>query len=188
MGTATVRAQAAPVVAAHRLCDLAGVEDAPLTRSPFEFLDTAGAGHDEALEPDGESRFNPGEVELASKRVDHLLRFGVCAGDIGVIAPYAAQVRHLRERIDLDGLEIDTVDGFQGREKEAIIVTLVRANPDGEVGFLAEVRRMNVAMTRARRKLIIIGDSATVGGHPFYRRLLEYAERIGGYGTVWEES
>ena len=70
-----------------------------------------------------------------------------------MIAPYAAQVRLLRELLAVPGLEIDSVDGFQGREKEAVVISLVRSNPKGEIGFLADVRRMNVAMTRARRKL-----------------------------------
>jgi superfamily I DNA and/or RNA helicase len=84
-------------------------------------------------------------------------------------------------------LEVDTVDGFQGREKEAVVMSLVRCNSRGEIGFLGDVRRMNVALTRARRKLVVIGDSATIGGHPFYARLLEYFELLGVYHTVWEE-
>ena len=103
-----------------------------------------------------------------------------------MIAPYGAQVRLIRETLDEPGLEIDSVDGFQGREKEAVVISLVRSNANCEIGFLADIRRMNVAMTRARRKLLIVGDSATLGGHPFYSRLLEYCEAIGGYGTVWE--
>ena len=73
----------------------------------------------------------------------------------------------------MPGLEIDSVDGFQGREKEAVVLSLVRSNPEGEIGFLADVRRMNVALTRARRKLLVIGDSATLADHPFYQRLLD---------------
>ena len=87
----------------------------------------------------------------------------------------------------MPGLEVDSVDGFQGREKEAVVISLVRSNPKGEIGFLADVRRMNVAITRARRKLLVIGDSATLSNHPFYRRLIEYLESIGAYRTVWEE-
>ena len=90
-------------------------------------------------------------------------------------------------RLAIDGLEIDTVDGFQGREKEAVVISLVRANAKGEIGFLGDTRRMNVALTRARRKLIVIGDSATIGGHPFYAELLTYFEEQGAYRTVWEE-
>jgi superfamily I DNA and/or RNA helicase len=84
-------------------------------------------------------------------------------------------------------VEIDSVDGFQGREKEAVVISLVRSNATGEIGFLADVRRMNVALTRARRKLLVIGDSATLGGHPFYKRMIEYFEAAGAYRTVWEE-
>lgn len=174
-------------VQSHLLADLPGVEISNLTSTPLEFVDTAGAGYDEEVEPDGESRLNPQEAELARRRVEQLLAAGMAARDVAVIAPYAAQVRHLRERITVDELEIDTVDGFQGREKEAVIITLVRSNSRGEIGFLSDIRRMNVALTRARRKLIVIGDSATVGGHPFYGRLLQYMERCGAYRTVWEE-
>ena len=78
------------------------------------------------------------------------------------------------------------MDGFQGREKEAVLITLVRSNQQGEVGFLAETRRMNVALTRARRKLIVVGDSATVGGHPFYSDLIDYVQSIDAYRSVWE--
>ena len=107
--------------------------------------------------------------------------------DVGVITPYAAQVRLLRERLAAPGLEIDSVDGFQGREKEAIVLSLVRSNTENDVGFLADVRRTNVALTRARRKLLVVGDSATLAALPFYRRLVEYFERVGAYHTVWEE-
>ena len=87
----------------------------------------------------------------------------------------------------MDDLEIDTVDGFQGREKEAVVISCVRSNSDGEIGFLADRRRMNVALTRARRKLIVVGDSSTLGGNEFFADLLMYFETIGAYHTVWEE-
>lgn len=91
------------------------------------------------------------------------------------------------ERLSVPGMEIDSVDGFQGREKEAVLISLVRSNPQGEIGFLQDVRRMNVAMTRARRRLLLIGDSATLSAHPLYRRMIEYFEGTGAYRTVWEE-
>jgi ATP-dependent RNA/DNA helicase IGHMBP2 len=171
----------------HLLHDLPDVAAGPLTSTPLAFIDTAGAGYDEELEPDGESRRNPAEAEIVGKQVQALLDAGVSPRDIAVIAPYAAQVRLLREQLTIDGLEIDTVDGFQGREKEAVVISLVRANAKGEIGFLGDTRRMNVALTRARRKLIVIGDSATIGGNPFYHKLLEYFELHDAYRTVWEE-
>ncbi len=156
---------------------------------PVTFIDTAGAGYDEQPEEDTASRLNPKEAALAAKYVRQLTDSGVSPADIGVIAPYSGQVRRLRELLaDLPGLEIDSVDAFQGREKEAIVLSLTRSNVEGEIGFLAEVRRTNVALTRARRKLVVVGDTATLAGHPFYARLAEYMESIGAYRSVWEES
>ncbi|HET6878860.1 MAG TPA: AAA domain-containing protein [Pirellulales bacterium] len=174
-------------VAGHRLCDLPGMETNDLTQTPLEFIDTAGAGYDEEQEPDGESRLNPQEGGLVMRKVNALMQAGLPGDALAVITPYAAQARWLRERLRSPGLEVDSVDGFQGREKEAIVISLVRSNATGEIGFLADVRRMNVALTRARRKLIVIGDSATLASDPFYRRLLEYFEQQGAYRTVWEE-
>lgn len=179
--------QADATVRGHRLCDLPGVASSPLTESPVEFIDTAGAGYEEEKEPDGESRLNPQEAGLVRRKVEALLSTGLAPSDIAVIAPYAAQVRRLREELPIDGLEIDSVDGFQGREKEAVVFSLVRSNAEGEIGFLADVRRTNVALTRARRKLLVIGDSATLSVLPFYRRLFEHLEKTGAYRTVWEE-
>lgn len=179
--------EADPTVRNHLLADLPGVVATPLTQSPVDFVDTAGASFDEELEPDGESRLNRQEALLVCRKVQALLDAGVQAGDIAVIAPYTAQVRLLREQLPVAGLEVDSVDGFQGREKEAVVISLVRSNQQGEIGFLSDVRRMNVAMTRARRKLLVIGDSATLSGNPFYRRMIEYFEGLGAYRTVWEE-
>ena len=92
----------------------------------------------------------------------------------------------LRELIADPAIEIDTVDGFQGREKEAVVISLVRSNTTGELGFLTDTRRTNVALTRARRKLIVFGDSSTLANHEFYLRLLDYWERAGVYGAVFE--
>lgn len=174
-------------VVAHRLCDLPNVLPTALTETPIEFIDTAGAGYDDEQETDGQSRLNPREAELAIRKVTALVEAGLPPQSVAMITPYAAQARLLRERLDVPGLEIDSVDGFQGREKEAIVMSLVRSNANGEIGFLADVRRMNVALTRARRKLLVIGDSATLAGDPFYRRLFEYFETVGGYRSVWEE-
>ncbi|VTT99335.1 dna-binding protein smubp-2 : DNA-binding protein OS=Blastopirellula marina DSM 3645 GN=DSM3645_25482 PE=4 SV=1: DbpA: AAA_11: AAA_12 [Gemmataceae bacterium] len=174
-------------VAGHTLAGLDGVRAEPLTESPAEFLDTAGASYDEELEEDTGSRRNVQEASLAARQVRKLLAAGVRAAQIGLITPYRAQVRHLRDLLaDVEGLEIDSVDGFQGREKEAIVVSLVRSNAEGEIGFLSDTRRTNVALTRARRKLVVIGDSATLSNHPFYQRMLAYFEGLGAYRSVWE--
>jgi superfamily I DNA and/or RNA helicase len=181
------RLQADPSVREHVLAGLPGVAATDATQSPVEFIDTAGAGYDEEVEPDGESRLNRQEAALACRKVRGLMDCGVAARDIAVIAPYAAQVRLLREQLAVPGLEIDSVDGFQGREKEAVVMSLVRSNAQGEIGFLQDVRRMNVAMTRARRKLVLVGDSATLSAHLFYRRMIEHFETSDAYRTVWEE-
>lgn len=171
----------------HTLTDLPHVAEHRLTTAPLLWLDTAGASYDEEQEEQGGSRSNRQEAELVKKQVELLLANGVAGDELAVVTPYAAQARLLRELIRVPDLEIDTVDGFQGREKEAVIVSLVRSNDRGEIGFLSDVRRMNVALTRARRKLIVVGDTSTVAGHEFYARLLEHFERCGGYRTVWEE-
>ncbi len=175
-----------PSVAQHLLSELEDVEANESTQFPLRFIDTAGAGWDEELEPDGESKRNPQEAELVQRWVTRLIESGVAQSEIAVIAPYAAQVRLLRAGCSYRDVEIDTVDGFQGREKEAVIITLVRSNSKNEIGFLADRRRMNVALTRARRCLIVIGDSATLGGHDFYRDFFEYAESVGAYRSVWQ--
>ena len=79
-----------------------------------------------------------------------------------------------------------TVDSFQGQERDIIAISLTRSNPQGEIGFLSDIRRMNVGMTRARRKLLLVGDSSTLSSHPFFKELLTYVKRIGGYRTAWE--
>ncbi len=175
-------------VSNHLLFQLPGVRRETITETPVQFIDTAGASYDETLEEDTGSRRNPQEAQLANRKVRALLEAGVLASQIGLITPYRAQVRKLRELLaDVEGLEIDSVDGFQGREKEAIVVSFVRSNPEGEIGFLGDVRRTNVALTRARRKLIVIGDSATLANHPFYQRMTTYFEQIGATTSVWEE-
>ncbi|QGJ70835.1 P-loop containing nucleoside triphosphate hydrolase [Planctomycetales bacterium 10988] len=185
------RLQAAEGVGQWVLADLAHVERNEWTTQPLLFIDTVGAGYDEEIEPEGESKLNPQEAQLVKSQVEKLLAAGLLPAELAVIAPYAAQVRYLRNLLGSElrdaGLEIDSIDGFQGREKEAIVLTCVRSNKDGEIGFLKDARRMNVALTRARRKLIVIGDSGTLGGNPFYQRLLESFEAQHAYHSVWEE-
>ena len=170
----------------HLLCDLPEVVRDEMTETAVTFIDTAGAGYDDMQPPDSDSRSNPEEATLVVKKVQQLLNANVSADHIAVITPYSAQVQLLREQLP-ESIEIGSVDGFQGREKEAVIISLVRSNIKGEVGFLAETRRMNVALTRARRKLLVIGDSATITTDPFYARLIDYFESIGAYHSIWEE-
>jgi superfamily I DNA and/or RNA helicase len=171
----------------HRLSDLENVEETDFTNQVVTFIDSAGANWDEELEPEGLSKRNPLEARLVLEQVRLLCDAGLEYKDIAVIAPYAAQVRLLRDQFEGgNGLEIGTVDGFQGREKEAVVISLVRSNAINEIGFLADRRRMNVALTRARRKLIVIGDSATLGADEFYRDFFDYVEDQGVYQTVWE--
>lgn len=178
--------QADTLVYGHLLCDLPGAARNDLTAAAVTFIDTAGAGYDDSQPADSDSRHNPEEAALAAKKAQQLLDANIPADSIAIITPYSAQVRLLRELLP-DGIRIGTVDGFQGREMEAIIISLVRSNREGKVGFLTERRRMNVALTRARRKLIVIGDSSTIANDSFYGRLLDYFDAIGAYHSVWEE-
>jgi len=152
-------------------------------------IDTSGRGFEEATPEGSDSRENEGEAALVAAEVERVLSLGVAPGDVAVIAPYDGQVQRLRAllaaRVE-QGLEVDTVDGFQGREKEAVVVSLTRANPDGDVGFLSDVRRMNVALTRARKKLVVVGDGATVASHPFYEAFLRHAQETGAWRSAWE--
>ncbi|MEZ5966630.1 MAG: IGHMBP2 family helicase [Planctomycetota bacterium] len=181
------RLTAAPSVRSHRLCDLEGVVAHADTEAAFLLLDTAGCGFDEdALEDDG-SKSNVGEAKLVQRHVESLLEAGVPAAAVGVITPYNAQVQLLRQRLSAHaGLEVSTVDGFQGREKEAIVLSLVRSNERGEVGFLADRRRLNVAVTRARRQVTLVGDSATLATDGFLAELIGYVQEHGEHRTAWE--
>ncbi|HEY0981099.1 AAA domain-containing protein [Schlesneria sp.] len=177
---------AAASVREHRLCELPKVAELPLTQSSLQFYDTAGSDCDEQTDPEGSSIQNQGEANFVIGQVQELIASGLNPDDIAVITPYAAQARLIRDLLSSEAVEVDTVDGFQGREKEAVVISLVRSNLKGEIGFLNDTRRMNVALTRARRKLIVFGDSATLANHEFYLRLLEYFEQQNAYGTVWE--
>ena len=136
------------------------------------------------------STFNPGNAERVAAEARRLLSRGLPPTEIAIIAAYSAQARRLRELLRAEraaGLEIGTVDGFQGREKEAVIVDLVRSNERGEIGFLANTRRMNVALTRARRFLLVVADSATLGAHPYYAAFLAYVDEIDAHGSAWSD-
>ena len=105
--------------------------------------------------------------------------------DFGLISPYKAQVQYLRSKIRGSSflrpfrslITVNTVDGFQGQERDVIFISLVRANEDGQIGFLNDLRRMNVAITRARMKLVILGDASTLTKHPFYKRLMLFIKK-----------
>lgn len=164
-------------VKSHRLGDLRGVggEISP----PLIFVDTSLMNAGERTPPGSTSKENPLEAELVKEITEKLCNAGLGGGEIAVISPYDAQVDLLRREIRVDDLEIKTVDGFQGREKEAVVISFTRSNPAGDVGFLRDLRRLNVAITRARRKLILVGDAKTLSAHPTYLRLINYIKERG---------
>ena len=152
------------------------------TGTHITFIDTAGYGYQEEHGADGSSLQNKGELAIAQRlleteELDPLMT--------AFISPYAGQVAAAKE-IFPKQLRISTIDSFQGQEKENIIISLVRCNDDGDIGFLKDYRRMNVAITRAKERLFVIGDSATIGADVFYNAFLTYIEKSGAYRTVWE--
>ncbi|MEQ1508371.1 MAG: AAA domain-containing protein, partial [Myxococcota bacterium] len=157
----------------------------PVLELPALWIDTAGAGGEER-DPVTRSLFDPLEVRLAALAVAEILARGIAPGDIGVIAPYAAQVAKLREA--LPAIEVATVNAFQGREKEAIVVTFVRSNPARELGFVADGRRLTVALTRARRQLVLIGDAATLSVHPRFAALLDAVVTVSVWEPPWSDA
>ncbi|XP_047631009.1 DNA-binding protein SMUBP-2 isoform X2 [Phacochoerus africanus] len=175
-------------VAGHLLRDLPGVAATEETGIPLLLVDTAGCGLFELEEEDEQSKGNPGEVRLVGLHVQALVDAGVPAGDVAVITPYNLQVDLLRQSLAQrhPELEIKSVDGFQGREKEAVILSFVRSNRKGEVGFLAEDRRINVAVTRARRHVAVVCDSRTVSNHAFLKTLVAYFAEHGEVRTAFE--
>lgn len=155
------------------------------------WVDTGGFDFNEKCVGEGVGRLNTGEAELLMQQLKvYMERIG---GerilderiDFGVISPYRAQVQYLRKLLKKDAffrpfrplITVHTVDGFQGQERDVIFISLVRANDNGQIGFLRDLRRMNVAITRARMKLLILGDVNTLTRHPFYKALYEYIER-----------
>lgn len=177
----------APAVRSHLLTDLEGITTTEWTSEALCYVDTAGCGHEETVGDDEGSKSNPGEAELVVRIVTALREAGVADTAIAIVTPYNAQVQLLRTRLDTTaGLEIGTVDGLQGREKEAIVLSLVRSNETGQVGFLAELRRLNVALTRARRHLTVIGDSATLAHDRELRGLVEHLQQHACYRSAFE--
>lgn len=178
-----------PSVAAHMLSDLEDVKKSSSTESTLLLIDTAGCDMEEKKDEE-DSTMNEGEAEVAISHAKRLVNSGVQASDIGIITPYAAQVvllKMMKNNDDkLKDMEISTVDGFQGREKEAIIISMARSNPKKEVGFLSDRRRMNVAVTRARRQCCLVCDTETVTSDKFLKRLIEYFEENGEYLSASE--
>lgn len=183
------KVKAHPSVARHSLFD----GDTSLV-----FVDTAGCGFDEKLE--GTSSTNPEEAALLIKHLTQLvtdLSTQYTKPDfptIAVISPYKQQINILKEQLahvpELQGygdkISVNTIDSFQGQERDIVYISMVRSNSEGDIGFLADIRRMNVAMTRARKKLIIVGDSATLASLPFYANFITYAETLNAYQSAWE--
>jgi len=170
----------------HTANELPNVQTTSLTQVPLVFVDTAGAGYEEIWNELLESRENVGEAELVLRILSEIRMAGVSAGNIALLTPYVAQVKRLQMMTKDKDIEIGSIDSFQGREKEVVILSLVRSNRDGQVGFLSDTRRMNVGMTRARRLLIVIGDSATIAHHPFYRQFIDYVDEKNAHQSVWE--
>lgn len=146
------------------------------------FIDTAGSGYNEVHGSDGTSLQNEGELRITQKLLE---TESLQPGKTAFISPYAGQVAAAKQVLPAT-MRISTVDSFQGQEQETIIVSLVRSNEDGDIGFLKDYRRMNVAITRAKERLFVIGDSATIGADAFYNAFLTYIEQHGTYRTVWE--
>ncbi len=152
------------------------------TSSHVLFYDTAGTGFEERAGEDGRSLTNEGELGIIQKII---AANSWKTEEIGFISPYAGQVQ-LAKSMFSKTIKVSTVDSFQGQEMKIIIVSLVRSNADGNIGFLKDYRRMNVALTRAKEQLVVIGDSSTIGLDKFYDQFLKYTETIEGYQSAWE--
>ena len=166
--------------------------------APLLFIDTAGCSFDE--KSDGTSTTNPEEAAFLLKHLTQLvneLKTHYTIGNfpsIAVISPYKQQVYVLKELLphatDLQKydahISVNTIDSFQGQERDIVYISMTRSNADGTIGFLSDIRRMNVAMTRARKKLVVIGDSATLSRLPFYAGFIAYAEGHNAYKSAWE--
>jgi ATP-dependent RNA/DNA helicase IGHMBP2 len=161
---------------------IAQFSNAQFYDNAFLFYDTAGMGYEEKIIEETGSRFNEGEVDLVQKLLDSPENQAV---NWVLISPYQGQVDALKTALATKH-KISTVDSIQGQESEGIIISLVRSNDAQEIGFLRDYRRMNVAMTRAQNRLIVIGDSATIGVDEFYGAFLDYCEEAGAYRSGFE--
>ena len=165
------------------------VVDGKIDDQVLEFIDTAGTGFQEELNDENVSLSNTGEAKILRQHLEEFITINPDVS-VGVISPYKQQTILLQEMMgDLTtqfDLTINTIDSFQGQERDVIYISLVRSNDELTIGFLSDYRRMNVAMTRARKKLIIIGDSATIASDTFYQQFMDYVEQHGTYRTAWE--
>lgn len=183
--------ESAPEVKFRSILDL----DIPMTwvdTSQFQLPENEESLFKEQFVGESFGRINKAEAELTLMALEHY--FGKIGKqrilderiDVGVISPYRAQVQYLRRLLKKKDffkpyrhlISVNTVDGFQGQERDVILISLVRANDEGQIGFLRDLRRMNVAITRARMKLIILGDASTMTRHPFYKKLYEYIDAL----------
>ncbi|MBI1836786.1 MAG: AAA family ATPase [Flavobacteriia bacterium] len=146
------------------------------------FFDTAGTGFEEEAGKDGMSLMNEGEISIVQKII---VQEKLNEKDIAVISPYSGQVELAKSNLSKN-IRISTIDSFQGQEEEIIILSLVRSNSESIIGFLNDYRRMNVALTRAKEQLFVIGDSSTIGTDDFYAQFLEYIEKNNSYRSAWE--
>ncbi|WP_316849012.1 AAA domain-containing protein [Pedobacter agri] len=165
---------------------------------PLAFIDTAGCSFDEKL--DGTSTTNPDEATFLVTHLSALIQelesreTIVDFPSIAIVSPYKQQVQILKMLVEenellmahQDKISVNTIDSFQGQERDIVYISLTRSNADGSIGFLADTRRMNVAMTRARKKLVVIGDSATLSKAKFYADFITYAEKLNAYHSAWE--
>lgn len=166
--------------------------------TPLNFVDTAGCGFEERL--DGTSTTNPEEAAFVFK---HLLQLVTALQphyreqdfpSIAIISPYRQQIQLLKEQLENNPelkvygskISVNTIDSFQGQERDIVYISMTRSNADSKIGFLADIRRMNVAMTRARKKLVVIGDSGTLSQEAFYAGFISYAEQHNAYQSAWE--
>jgi len=145
---------------------------------PISLINTAGQ-MSERTRAGSTSKENPGEAVLARELAEVYIDMGISPRDIGIITPYKDQADLIKGDIDKKDLEIDTVDGFQGREKEIIILSLTRSNEEGNIGFLKDLRRLNVSLTRAKRKLIVLCDRNTLSSNEIYKRFFDHVEKEG---------
>ncbi|MCX6139244.1 MAG: AAA domain-containing protein [Candidatus Kapabacteria bacterium] len=179
-------------VTSHPSVEDRTIPDGAPIKDSLLIIDTSGRGWEEAPGEGSESLANAGEAECAVTVFNELVLLdGHEQWSVGIISPYRGQVRRIasmiteEQRSSVAMLDVDTVDSFQGSECDVIIISLVRSNDDHDIGFLKDIRRMNVAMTRARRKLVIIGDGSTIAAHPFYKGLWEYAEKNATVVSAW---